>query len=261
MKEQSVLESWCVENFSDPTKHFNLPFPAIDPQDSKRRYYLDSSDKFHFMGRTVFKQLYDNLLLQDSERLTVTTRYSGSEGYGRSLMLSGLVDLLLVKGLRVVYLSDCQYFSLNDPIGQLRRALYFTFHDRPQRQAQVFALKTYEDISHFCTEYGRKFIFIFDHYGNDSGEEEKLKLRRWLSAISWGHRRVFCYAPNDMTFRTDKAVTETAEFVTFTGGFDEVFTCTCNNVVIRGLLVLTSCRKKRRAGGNMKVRPLRKLKN
>lgn len=255
IKEQAKTEKWTIESFSDPKNHFEIPYPVVDPDES--RFNLNRKIKFHFIGRTAFKNIYDDMW---SERLT--RRYHGTEGYGKSYILAGIVSLLLVNGLRVVYVPDCGELASNDPVRRLRRTLYTSFHDRPHRQTMVAELKTEKDIIRFCVQYRGKLVFIFDHYDaiedsglstsvTEIGQERKRQLRELLDDISYGYRRVFCSSGNHLTSRLKQEAMKNDVYVDLCGGFNEV--C-ARFIVILVCKELIFCRWSRNGGGFIRVR-------
>lgn len=229
MKEQATLENWSVDLFSNPHNHLQIPFPVPGEDVPKDYFLLDNDKKFHFMGRTAFKQFYE--YATSSIR---TRRLHGIEGIGTSYNLAALAALLLVEGKRVFYIPDCNEFELNDPIRQFRRAIYTAFHNRPEQQAKATKLSNEDDVRTFFSRHRGKIIFLIGQCQaleetdplNTAGSERKQWLWRLLSDVSFGYQRVFCTSGNHLSSRLAQARAQrgSREYVDLWKGFDEVCT-------------------------------------
>jgi hypothetical protein len=152
------------EDYSDPTRVIELPFPftGIAPWG----FAFTDNSSISYMGRESFAVVWDAFCQIKKDIYHRQSIYVyGGMGVGKSHILMALACLLVRQGHRVVYFPDCLQM-LRDPLTYLRTALFFAFaaSEFSLLREDIYQCKSIEALADCCSNYQTtgQLCFIID---------------------------------------------------------------------------------------------------
>ncbi|KIX06463.1 uncharacterized protein Z518_04439 [Rhinocladiella mackenziei CBS 650.93] len=150
----------AVDKLSDPTLNHTLDFPFSHHIPPRFRGPGRAQAKWSYMGRTMFKDLLNEVREVRKSRVYRRIWLYGNEGFGKSHLLAALVCYLAAQDERVVYLPNC-WELLEYHVHYVKLAMLFAWADDFATQKKIMALYTEDEIQE-SFRLQKNVIFVVD---------------------------------------------------------------------------------------------------
>ena len=212
-------------DYSDFTQITNLPFPSPLPLPSHRFEYKATGGVLYFsyMGRSKFQELRNQTENDSFIRGLESLYLYGSSGSGKSHLLAALVCHLIKKGERVVYIPNCgELLGTVARLGNLRKALRFSFYDDADSLGEIMSANSIEDLLQFW-EYQEDIFLVVDQL-NALDKEDKAchDVKDLLCTMKSQHRYIFSASANEASNQLVHLKNSQIRVILFYGGMTEV---------------------------------------
>jgi hypothetical protein len=226
----------AVDRLSDPTFNRELPFPSvIDVVPNRFKDDGTAEAKWLYVGRTKFKELLEKLKEMRETRSYTTLWLYGTQGNGKSHLLTALVCYLAAQDERVVYIPDCREW-LRDPIRNVQVAMLFAWVDDITTQKEIMTLNTEAKIEAFFNRR-RNAIVVVDQLnaltesnGSCEGIKRRGRLHGWLTRFTSKHTAVFSSSANYKEYLDSSKMQTSSYTMRVYGGLNRV---SHRNIIIR----------------------------
>ncbi|KIX10030.1 uncharacterized protein Z518_01111 [Rhinocladiella mackenziei CBS 650.93] len=174
----------AVDKLSDPTLNHTLDFPFSGLTPPGFRGPDRAEEKWFYMGRTMFKDLLNEVRDVRKSRVYQRIWLYGNRGFGKSHLLAALVCYFAAQDERVVYLPNC-WTLLQNHVDDVKTAMLFAWADDFATQKKIMALDTEDEIQEFF-KLQNNVIFVVDEmnafkadiwYGGD--DAPKTEMEQW----------------------------------------------------------------------------------
>ncbi|PKK59642.1 hypothetical protein RhiirC2_820485 [Rhizophagus irregularis] len=215
-------------SYSNPKKHFSLPFPYPGEKLPVDRFAINDDGFFTYMGRKKFRKVLKTINQFRSRTGYMKLFVYGTVGYGKSHILSAIACFLFRTGKRVVFLPDCRQLAV-DPVKYIKFALLLTYENDDAKIREINACEDFCQIINFCESlYEEKLYFIVDQMNaldelDNTGVslEIKQQIRRDIDKMTNHHFYIMSSSANNKTM-LHLMTKQTGELkIKLFGGFDE----------------------------------------
>ncbi|KIX05618.1 uncharacterized protein Z518_03590 [Rhinocladiella mackenziei CBS 650.93] len=194
--------SGAVDKLSDPALNHILDFPFIGTMPERFKKPDIAKEKWLYMGRTMFKDFLRQVKEVREGDVYDRCWLYGTQGFGKSHLLTALVCYFAAQDERVVYLPDCRCL-LDDPVSYVKKAMLFAWASDFTTQKKIIALRTKVQIEEFF-EYQENVIFVVDQMDaliSDGIPNRKmaLTLYNWVIRFAFSNKAVLSFSANCTT--------------------------------------------------------------